>query len=92
MLAQDYPRFEIVAMDDGSTDRTAAEIAARVGDSRLTAPSCPSPPAGWLGKPHALFQGGNVLATGLFLGIIYLTILKSALAMESANLTEVVNV
>jgi len=65
-LAQDYPRFEIVAVDDGSTDRTAAEIAARVGDPRLTTLSCPPPPDGWLGKPHALSQGAS-RATGEWL-------------------------
>ncbi len=58
-LRQDYPRFEVLAVDDGSSDSTAAEIVARAEDPRLTAVSCPLLPDGWLGKPHALSQGAS---------------------------------
>ncbi len=54
-LALDYPNFEIVAVDDRSTDSTLRileETAAK--DSRLRVVRIDELPAGWLGKPHAL--------------------------------------
>jgi len=56
-LAQDYPRFEVVPVDDDSNDGTAVQIAARATDPRLIVVTCPPLPTGWLGKPHALSQG-----------------------------------
>ena len=57
LLAQDYPDFEVVVLDDDSTDRTVdvlAESARR--DSRLrVVPGLPRP-AGWLGKNWACHQ------------------------------------
>ena len=56
-LGQDYPNIEVIVLDDRSTDSTLtqlAEIASR--DSRLLAINGTDLPAGWAGKPHALFQ------------------------------------
>ena len=55
MLALDYPRYEVVAVDDRSDDSTG-EILARAAerDGRLKPVRVDSLPAGWLGKPHAL--------------------------------------
>jgi cellulose synthase/poly-beta-1,6-N-acetylglucosamine synthase-like glycosyltransferase len=57
LLALDYPRYEVVAVNDRSEDRTQEilESAAR-NDSRLKVVHVNSLPAGWLGKPHALQQ------------------------------------
>jgi chlorobactene glucosyltransferase len=55
LLAQDYPRFEIVAADDHSTDRTW-EILTKVAetDKRLKTLKVPALPEGWTGKNFAL--------------------------------------
>lgn len=60
LLAQDYPRFEVIVVDDRSTDATA-EILARLAaaDPRLVVVAGEEPPAGWIGKPHALHQGAR---------------------------------
>jgi glycosyltransferase involved in cell wall biosynthesis len=56
-LALDYPRYEVVAVNDRSEDATAAilDSAAR-DDARLKVIRIDSLPAGWLGKPYALQQ------------------------------------
>jgi len=58
-LAQDYPNFNVVAINDRSTDNTGAvmdEIAAT--DRRLKAfHNTVAPPPGWTGKNNALHQG-----------------------------------
>ena len=55
-LKQDYPNFDVVCIDDRSTDRTGAimdELAAR--DPRLKVIHLTEPPeAGWTGKNRAL--------------------------------------
>ena len=56
VLASSGCDFEIVVLDDHSTDRTAAivsEFARR--DHRVRLESAPALPAGWCGKQHACF-------------------------------------
>lgn len=60
-LAQDYPDFELIAIDDRSTDGTGQrmdEVAARNG-SRLKVVHVPGPdvPPNWVGKVHAISHG-----------------------------------
>lgn len=64
LAALDYPNFEIVAIDDRSTDRTgeimdavAAEARARGDHPRVTVAHIKELPAGWLGKTHAMWTG-----------------------------------
>lgn len=56
-LALDYPRYEVIAVDDRSEDGTA-EILDRAAqfDARLKVSHLSFLPVGWLGKPNALQQ------------------------------------
>ena len=56
LLAQDYPDFRIVLVDDGSTDGTG-DIARGLDDPRLTVLAGQPRPAGWSGKLWAVAQG-----------------------------------
>jgi len=57
LLAQDYGRVEVIAVDDCSTDATGAVLhdAAKT-NGRLRVIDGVNPPPPWLGKPHALQQ------------------------------------
>ncbi len=58
LLAQDYDAFEIVAVDDCSTDGTDAILNRLAGgDRRLRVIHGEPVPPGWLGKAHAIVQG-----------------------------------
>lgn len=64
LLAQDYPDFELVVVDDRSTDRTPAILRAIAGsEGRLAVERIDDLPDGWLGKNHALHRGA-ARATG----------------------------
>jgi len=67
LLAQDYPRYEVIAVNDRSQDATGSILRefARKND-RLKIVDVTELPAGWLGKPHALALGADK-ATGEWL-------------------------
>jgi chlorobactene glucosyltransferase len=60
VLAQDYPDFEVIVLDDRSTDATPA-ILRNLSDrhDRLRVITGSELPAGWAGKPHALQQAAE---------------------------------
>jgi len=58
VLAQDYPRFEVLLVDDRSSDRTAEIVEAMARqDARLRLIRGEPLPPGWAGKCHAIHQG-----------------------------------
>lgn len=60
ILSQDYPNYEVLVLDDRSTDSTP-EILIAIHSATLPADklkiiSGSDLPRGWVGKPHALYQ------------------------------------
>lgn len=67
LLAQDYPDFEVLVLDDGSTDRTAAIVEGLIaGNPRHRLLSGAPLPEGWTGKNWACHQLSQA-ATGEWL-------------------------
>ncbi|HXZ42078.1 MAG TPA: glycosyltransferase [Terriglobales bacterium] len=63
LLALDYENYEVIAVNDRSTDRTGAAmdrvVSASKADGRLRVIHVDSLPPGWMGKPHAMWTGAN---------------------------------
>jgi len=65
LLALEYDNYEVIAVDDRSTDQTGEimERIAAASPGRLKAIRVSELPAGWMGKPHAMWSASN-LASG----------------------------
>jgi hypothetical protein len=67
VLAQEGVKLEVLVMDDGSTDRTAAIVQAIAAtDARVKLLTAPPLPQGWTGKVHACARLAEA-ATGQYL-------------------------
>jgi chlorobactene glucosyltransferase len=83
-LAQDYPRFDVLAVDDRSGDATGAvmdEMAA--ADGRMRVLHIEELPAGWTGKNNALFRAA-ARADGEWLLFIDSDVVLHPAALSSA--------
>lgn len=66
-LSQDWPRLEVIVVDDASEDQTRQRaLEAGQGDERLRVIPGRPLPEGWLGKPSACWHGQS-MAQGEFL-------------------------
>src|SRR5712675_2557647 len=65
LLALEYDNYEVIAVDDRSTDQTGEimERIAAASPGRLKAIHVSELPPGWMGKPHAMWSASN-LASG----------------------------
>jgi hypothetical protein len=67
LLSQDYPRLEVIAVNDRSRDATGTILRDLERTSnRLKVLDVSELPPGWMGKPHALWRGAAA-ATGKWL-------------------------
>ena len=58
VLKQTYSNFEVIVLDDRSTDSTL-EILHSIRNDKLKIISGSELPSNWAGKPHALYQAAN---------------------------------
>ena len=62
LITLDYDNYEVIAVDDRSTDRTGEvieRIASSVPSERLKVIHIDKLPPGWMGKTHAMWTAGN---------------------------------
>jgi glycosyltransferase involved in cell wall biosynthesis len=63
LLLLDYKNYEVIAVNDRSTDRTGAAmdrvVRASKADGRLRVIHVDNLPPGWMGKPHAMWSAGK---------------------------------
>lgn len=67
LLEQDYPDFEVLVLDDGSSDGTGAILHGLAASTRLRVLDGSPLPAGWLGKNWACHQLASAASGRLLL-------------------------
>ena len=77
-MQQDYPNFEVLVVDDNSTDRTYA-IVSKIAeaDPRVRLYSGKPLPADWAGKPYACYQAAQHAGGDWFLFVDADTVCES---------------
>lgn len=63
LFDQDYPEYEVIVVDDCSTDATSQileQMLVEERETRFRVIAGEELPSGWAGKPHALIQGAAV--------------------------------
>ncbi len=60
LLKQDYPDFEIIVINDRSTDRTLEILKNFPGQDKIKIINISELPGGWTGKTHALHEGSKI--------------------------------
>ena len=61
LLNQDYPAYEVIVLDDRSSDNTPEILSSfSARDHRLVVLGGAELPLGWAGKPHALYQASSI--------------------------------
>jgi Glycosyltransferases, probably involved in cell wall biogenesis len=84
LLAQRYANFEVIVVNDRSSDRTGEILGTIARESdRLRVVEGVEPPAGWLGKPWALQQGASA-ARGELLLFVDADIIYAPAALAAA--------
>ncbi len=58
LVHQNYPRYEVIVVDDASTDNTAA-IVQEYAEDDVRLVSIDGPPEGWTGKNYACWMGAG---------------------------------
>ncbi len=89
ILKQTYPLFEVIVVDDGSTDDTGAILSVLKQQSAWLRVINGAPlPTGWAGKPHALHQAAGV-ASGEWLCFVDADTVLSPQALSACFATAV---
>jgi len=90
ILAQDYPSFDVIAIDDRSTDGTGSILDEVAGQSsgKMRAVHIPKDglPPGWAGKVHALHRGVS------HTGAPWLFFIDSDVLIEPSALSQLIGI
>ena len=71
VISQDYDNYEVILVDDNSTDGTGRIVQEKAKSSHISISviGCSEPKEGWLGKPNACWTGYKQAKGSLFLFI-----------------------
>jgi chlorobactene glucosyltransferase len=89
ILAQDYPNYEVIVLEDRSTDTTSKILRSLAAQNdKLKVINGSDLPKGWAGKPHALFQA-SAAARGKWLCFVDADTFLSPTTLSSCYATAI---